>query len=141
MVGNKEELNAESWPMGPSIDIEIPEWKQMPNRTNAFEKMAAQFVEQNDMDDPQAQFDVVEEEVEELEDALDGNGSVQEEMADVVVTMHIMADMLGIDLKAAYEKKMEYNLSKSATKDENNKVTDDADIDKPQFHDTVGGVQ
>ena len=64
-----------------------------------------------------------------------------EEMADVVVTMHIMADMLGIDLKAAYEKKMEYNLSKSATKDENNKVTDDADIDKPQFHDTVGGVQ
>ena len=125
MVGNKEELNAESWPIGPSVDIEIPEWRQMPNRTNAFEELAAQFVEQNGLDDPSSQFEVFEEEVEELEDAMDGNGVVQEEMADVVITVFILAEIMGVDLSGEYLDKMDYNLKKSGKQDENGKVIDD----------------
>jgi len=67
--------------------------------------------------------------------------SMAEEMADVVVTMQVMADMLGIDLKKAYNLKMEYNLEKSATKDDNGKVTDDTGTRKPDFSEAVGCVE
>lgn len=61
-----------------------------------------------------------------------------EEMADVLVTLHVMADMLGIDLKEAYNRKMEYNLQKTAQKNEDGKVTDDVEIEKPDFGPAVG---
>ena len=61
-----------------------------------------------------------------------------EEMADVLVTMHVMADMLGIDLKKAYDLKMDYNLEKTAEKDDSGKVTDDVDVTKPDFREAVG---
>jgi len=64
-----------------------------------------------------------------------------EEMADVVVTMQVLADMLGIDLKRAYSKKMEYNLQKTMAKNQSNKVTDDVGIDKPSFNDCVGDAE
>ena len=59
-----------------------------------------------------------------------------EEMADVLVTIHVLADMLGIDIEKAYQKKMMYNLEKSSDKDENGKVTDDGEAEKPDFGDT-----
>jgi len=59
-----------------------------------------------------------------------------EEMADVLVTIHVLADMLGIDIEKAYQKKMMYNLEKSSDKDENGKVTDDGGAEKPNFGDT-----
>lgn len=61
-----------------------------------------------------------------------------EEMADVLVTLHVMADMMGIDLAEAYRLKMEYNLHKTATKDETGKATDDAEVRKPDFTQTLG---
>lgn len=68
-------------------------------------------------------------------------GHMAEEMADVLVTIHVLADMLGIDVKKAYNKKMEYNLQKSAQKDGDGKVTDDVDIQKPDFTSTIEGNQ
>jgi len=56
-----------------------------------------------------------------------------EEMADVLITVHLLGEMMDIDLRQAYIKKMEYNMEKSADKDENGKITDDADIEKPNF--------
>lgn len=58
-----------------------------------------------------------------------------EEIADVLVTIHVLADMLDIDARKAYKKKMEYNMNKSGDKDDNGKVTDDTDIEKPNFGD------
>jgi len=65
--------------------------------------------------------------------------NVAEELADVLVTLHVLADMLGIDAQEAYRKKMEYNMKKSSSKDENGKVTDDGEVEKPDFGDTYDG--
>jgi len=99
-------------------------------------------------------FAVVEEEVEELSEAVglmimrgdyekglgleqakDAEGHAIEEMADVLVTVFSMAEALDIDIEEAYKRKMEYNMQKTGDKDSNGKVTDDADIDKPDFTD------
>lgn len=63
--------------------------------------------------------------------------ALAEEMADVLVTVHVMADMLNIDVKEAYNRKMEYNLQKSAQKNDDGKVTDDVDIQKPDFNPAI----
>ena len=63
---------------------------------------------------------------------------VAEEMADVMVTVSLLADMMGISWLDAYMAKMEYNMHKSFEKDENGKVTDDSDVEKPDFTQFVG---
>lgn len=59
--------------------------------------------------------------------------SFVEEAADVLVTLFVMNRIAEIDLKGAYEAKMEYNMAKSGEKDENGKAVDDAEIEKPDF--------
>lgn len=82
-----------------------------------------------------AQYEVLEEEYEELEEAFD-NGTIEdiaEESADLIVTVRILNTMLGIYTSRSYEAKMHYNLMKSGAKDENGKVIDDAPPTKPDF--------
>lgn len=102
-----------------------------------------------------AQFRVAEEEFWELTDDIDDylqvldscegtrvvpasahHDRLAEEIADNLVTMHVLADMLGIDIREAYIKKMDYNMLKTTDKDDDGKVTDDADIEKPDYGDT-----
>jgi NTP pyrophosphatase (non-canonical NTP hydrolase) len=90
-----------------------------------YEVMASSFVKENGLDSPEAQFQVVKEEVEELEAALNGRGSSQEEMADVLITVFVLAEIMGVDIHGEYVDKMEYNRKKSGKQDENGKVIDD----------------
>lgn len=81
-------------------------------------------------------FSVFIEETDELEDAmLNGSvGDVAEEAADVLITVFVLADIMNIDISSAYNEKMLYNIQKSGEKDENGKVIDDVEMDKPDFH-------
>lgn len=60
---------------------------------------------------------------------------VVEEIADVLVTTFVLADMLGVDALEAYKRKMEYNMGKSSSKNDDNKVTDDREGEKPDMSD------
>lgn len=100
-------------------------------------------------------LDVLLEEVDELEEAIEVHETVSmdmfhsvadvqeqeaavvEELADVLVTAFTMADVLDYDITHAYGKKMEYNLEKSGDRVEDGKVVDDADIEKPDFRDCL----
>lgn len=105
----------------------------------------------------QSQHRVFEEEVDELNDEYlawyrnmvegvtitefgteERRAKLAEELADVRVTIDLLAAMLKIDIAEAERKKMEYNCNKSSEKDDKGKVVDDADIEKPDFTDTVG---
>lgn len=82
-----------------------------------------------------AQFEVVQEEFEELEQAFD-HGSMEEvveESADVIVTIRILNIILGNYTSEAYEAKMHYNLMKSGSRNASGKVVDDAGPSKPDF--------
>lgn len=94
-------------------------------------------------DESDAQQDVVEEEFEEYIEAYE-NGDLEavvEEMADVLVTIFIQADRMGIDIDSAYQAKMEYNLGKSGEVDESGKVVDDASAVKPDFSNFTNGFK
>ena len=94
-----------------------------------------EFIEQAEIGDRDAHFKVMVEEMGELSEALneDDRAAQAEELADLRVTVEVMAELLGVDLDAAFEKKMEYNLRKTASKTEGGKVVDDADVEKPDF--------
>jgi NTP pyrophosphatase (non-canonical NTP hydrolase) len=94
-------------------------------------------------DNCRAQFDVFQEEVDELEQAFEESDyhAVKEEMADVLVTIFVLADRMDIDIDAAYEAKMLYNLSKSGERDENGKIMDDARTEKPDFSEMEDGFK
>lgn len=100
----------------------------------------------------QGHWRVAKEEFDELDDEVDNlmrayeitnDGSVNidpshydrvaEEIADVLVTIHVLADMLGIDAQEAYNRKMAYNMRKTSEKDDDGKVTDDNSGSKPGF--------
>lgn len=88
------------------------------------------FTEESD-----SQHEVVLEEFDEYEEAYE-NGEldeVAEEMADVLITIFIQADRMGIDIASAYNRKMEYNMDKSGDRNKDGKVKDDAEIEKPDF--------
>lgn len=68
----------------------------------------------------------------------DRRAKLAEELADVRVCIDLLAYMLDIDIAEAERKKMKYNSNKSSSKDEAGKVIDDADVEKPDFTDTVG---
>ena len=92
-------------------------------------------------DESDAQHDVVVEEFEEYIEAYlnRDEAGVAEEMADVLVTIFIQADRMGIDINEAYQRKMEYNLQKSGDVDENGKVVDDVEVTKPDFNQMLDG--
>lgn len=84
-----------------------------------------------------AQHEVVKEEFEEYIEAYesgDFEGCI-EEMVDVLVTIFIQADRMGVDIGKAYNEKMYYNLAKSGQMDEDGKVVDDVAMKKPVFED------
>lgn len=111
--------------------------------------LAQRFNEQMDLegdtngfsDESDAQHDVVVEEFEEyIEAYINGDlEKVAEEMADVLVTIFIQADRMGVDIDEAYQRKMEYNLQKSGERDENGKVVDDVEVTKPDFSTMLDG--
>ena len=51
--------------------------------------------------------------------------AVAEEAADALITVHVLCELIGIDVAQAYQDKMQYNLTKSGRTDENGKVIDD----------------
>lgn len=83
-------------------------------------------------DDYRAQLDVTREEVLELSRAMrggvreDNEDQVAEELADVLVTVHLLAVQMDVDPWSAYREKMRYNMEKTGTR-ENGKVVDDAE--------------
>lgn len=120
----------------------------------------AQFAEKHDLDDIEdgdtqpynSQFNVMEEEFEEVREALAGfvamelqpekldehynpakEAALAEELADLRFTVDLMASMVGVDIVGAEVAKARYNLEKSAEKNEDGKVIDDSDIEKPDF--------
>lgn len=103
------------------------------------------FAEKHDLDieNIEEQWDVVEEEIQELErawaglwnegnddwESVEGTQALDawaEEAADVVFTLFLAAEMLDVDLHEVYAEKAQYNLKKTPSKDENGKVIDDA---------------
>lgn len=95
---------------------------------NFYEEYAQEFVRQMELDDTEAQLQVVEEEVEELATAVrEGEGDVGEELADVLITAFVFAEIEDVYTAREYREKMKYNMQKSPEKDESGKVTDDAE--------------
>lgn len=116
-------------------------------RDDPYSRLAGAFADKHGLtsDDVESQWDVVEEEIEELEEAyemwslfLETDGAYKpdpgaerdlaEEMADVLFTVHLLARMIGIDLRSEYVQKSLYNLEKSPDRDGNGKITDDAEV-------------
>lgn len=64
---------------------------------------------------------------------------IAEELADVLFTVMSFADAMDIDIGEAYRRKAQYNLQKSGDQVVDGKVQDDADVEKPDFDDLVGG--
>ena len=95
---------------------------------NFYEEYAQEFVRQMELDDEEAQLQVVEEEVEELATAVrEGEGDVGEELADVLITAFVFAEIEDVYTAREYREKMKYNMQKSPEKDESGKVTDDVE--------------
>lgn len=82
--------------------------------------------------DYRAQLDVTREETLELSRAIHGGvtheneDDVAEELADVLVTIHLLAVQMDVDPWSAYREKMKYNMEKTGTR-ENGKVVDDVE--------------
>lgn len=81
------------------------------------------------------QHDVVLEESQEYDEAYRKGemDAVAEELADMLVTIYLQADIMGIDIEQAYRAKMRYNIEKSDERNEDGKITDDAEVEKPNF--------
>lgn len=94
-------------------------------------------------DDQWAQYEVFQEEVDELEEAFEASqyDEVKEEIADVLVTLFVLADRMDIDIDEAYQRKMEYNLNKTGERNSDGKIVDDADIEKPDFSEMNDGFK
>lgn len=89
-----------------------------------YADMAKDFTEKVQIEDPDAQFKVLIEEVGELAEALNTGEGYKEELADVLVTAFVLGEVMDIDLDKEYREKMLYNLGKSSEKS-GGKVTDD----------------
>lgn len=89
-----------------------------------YQIQAAQFRNRMHIDDADAQFKCLVEEVGELAEALNCEEDAGEEIADVLVTAFVLADIEEVDVRAEYIDKMEYNLGKTPSK-RGGKVTDD----------------
>ena len=85
------------------------------------------------------QYEVVLEEFEEFQQAYEDGTRAEflEEAADLIITIHIMAEMMGADMDRAYWRKMHYNLSKNGTLNRQGKVIDDSKAEKPDFGDLL----
>lgn len=108
------------------------------NRKNGVNLEGGPFSEEVD-----AQYNVYKEEVEELEKAYNESRyhDVKEELADVLVTLFILAERMDIDIDECYQRKMEYNLQKSGERNSEGKIVDDADVEKPNFEEIDGGFR
>lgn len=92
---------------------------------DTYQTYAAQFRERTQITDADAQFKCLVEEVGELAEALNCERDPSGEIADVLITAFVLADLLEIDVREAYVEKMTHNLRKSPSK-QGGKVVDDA---------------
>ncbi len=108
------------------------------NRVNGVSHTGPKFG-----DDQVAQLEVLLEEVDELEDAFFSTNydETKEEIADVLVTAFVLADRMDIDIDTAYQRKMEYNLQKSGERNQDGKIIDDAETEKPDFSEIDDGFK
>lgn len=93
-------------------------------------EMIEEFVEKNNIDKLSAQWRVIQEERAELDGEITSllfgkEHNIEEEIADEIITLLILAEMLDVDYKEEVKEKMEYNLEKSGKKNEHGKVVDD----------------
>lgn len=127
-----------------------------------FELMAASFIDQSELDHSgktrdemwEEQYMIIKEEFEELGQVLETmrhlndsdvvdhaerveelEGDAAEELADLCITTFTAAEVMGMDMRKAFSKKMEYNLTKSGGEVEDGKIQDDTDREKPDFGD------
>ena len=96
-----------------------------PATMDTYQTYAAQFRERTQITDADAQFKCLVEEVGELAEALNCERDPSGEIADVLITAFVLADVLEIDVREAYTEKMAHNLRKSPSK-QGGKVVDDA---------------
>lgn len=107
-------------------DDEDNEDEAEPVEMDNYQIQAAQFVNRMGIDDQDAQFKALVEEVGELAEALNRDEDPAAEIADVLVTAFGLADVVDVDVRAAYDEKMAHNLQKSGRK-VGGKVVDDVD--------------
>lgn len=122
---------------GPTQDDRPGRQEESVGVSDIYQDHATDFAEKNGLNsgDSFSQMEVCREEIEELDELLKtilwkdvfavSNDSLAEEMADVIFTVHLLADLLDIDLRRHYCAKARYNLLKTATRDANGKITDD----------------
>jgi len=144
-------VSGDGYSASSSIDAQWFEEGDFEHGIDEYQRLAEEFASNNDLepDDAPSQWDVVEEEFRELREEFErlrfdhvpefgsdgwgaaaGNKPVEplaEEMADAVFTIHLLARMLGVDLRREFVEKAEYNLEKSGERDENGKIIDDAE--------------
>lgn len=123
---------------------ELNEWQQhlVYGDGDIYQRMTEAFRMKHGMggsiDEIENQYNVILEEIEEFEEVMDnliedrkhgglfeGEYELAEEMADTIYTIHLMANMLNINLNKVFKEKASYNLQKSTERDESGKVTDD----------------
>lgn len=93
-----------------------------------YREMAALLKEKHRLTvvDADQQFEAVKEEMDELVEAVEDDGDVLEECADVLFTIFLYCELYGFDVRTMYMKKAAYDLQKTTIRDESGKVTDDA---------------
>jgi len=92
--------------------------------------LVEEFVEKNNMDSVMDQWRVVREERHELDKELTKRhfgeeNNVAEEIADEMITLMVLGEIMDINYTEELIKKMKYNVQKTGEKDENGKVIDD----------------
>jgi NTP pyrophosphatase (non-canonical NTP hydrolase) len=125
----------------PGIEAQWFDETEFEHGVDEYQRLTEEFATNNDLEpeDAPQQWEVVEEEFEELEEAFSAfepwsdtgappawRESLAEEMADAVFTIHLLARMLNIDLRREFIEKANYNLEKSGQRDESGKIIDDA---------------
>jgi len=135
-----------------SIDAQWFEEEDFEHGVDEYQRLTDEFASNNNLEpeDAPSQWDVVEEELEEMEqeflslkyDHIPEFGSdgwataageeplepLAEEMADAIFTIHLLAHLAGVNLREEFREKADYNLEKSGQRDENGKIIDDAEV-------------
>ena len=134
----------------PSEDVYISVIRRFNDQTGITRKA------ENTAESHAQKFDVIEEELDELDEAIslmemvennrgqftvtepdDYRAEIAEELADVIISAFSMGIAQDIDVRRAFLKKMQYNLHKTGNEWEGGKVQDDVNIEKPDFDDCL----
>jgi NTP pyrophosphatase (non-canonical NTP hydrolase) len=133
----------------PGIEAQWFDETEFEHGLDEYQRLVQEFATNNDLEpeDAPQQWEVVEEELDEMREEFEelrfehvpmfgewstaaGSEPVEplaEEMADAIFTIHLLASMLGIDLRREFIEKANYNLEKSGQRNEDGKIIDDAE--------------